>query len=97
MRHNGGMPRATFPSPAFPAYPALSVNKPQGWVELAAVGLPLAIAADVPGKQFRPNVLVTMARHGVDHSIQIQVVTHAYLSAVLVLVVVEIAQHAWHA
>ncbi|WP_051196778.1 hypothetical protein [Jonesia quinghaiensis] len=64
------MSRATFPSPAFPAYPALSMNKPEGWVELAAVGLPLAIAADVPAKQFRPNVLVTMTRHGVDHSME---------------------------
>lgn len=64
------MQQAQFPSQAFPAYPRLSVNKPDGWVELAAVGLPLALAAEVPAGAFRPNVLVTLTRHGADFQVE---------------------------
>ncbi len=57
-----------FPSEAFPAYPGLTVHAPEQWVALAAVGLPLALAREVPSGQFRPNILVTITRFGVDFS-----------------------------
>jgi hypothetical protein len=59
----------TFPSEAFPAYPGLRLERPDGWVALAGVGLPLALAAEVPNGQFRPNVLVTTQRFGADHTV----------------------------
>ncbi|WP_066466027.1 LpqN/LpqT family lipoprotein [Sanguibacter suarezii] len=59
----------TFPSDAFPAYPSLQVAQPQGWVGLAGVGLPLALAQEVPAGQFRPNVLVTVTRFGADFTV----------------------------
>lgn len=59
----------TFPSEAFPAYPSLSAPQPEGWVALAAVGLPLALARETDGQGFRPNVLVTVTRSGAGHSI----------------------------
>ncbi|ACZ20713.1 hypothetical protein Sked_07570 [Sanguibacter keddieii DSM 10542] len=59
----------SFPSDAFPAYPALEIDQPDGWVALAGVGLPLALAAEVPSGQFRPNVLVTVQRFGVGHTV----------------------------
>lgn len=59
----------TFPSEAFPAYPSLRVAQPTGWVALAGVGLPLALAKQVPTGQFRPNVLVTVTRFGADHTV----------------------------
>jgi hypothetical protein len=58
-----------FPSEAFPAFPQLSAPQPDGWVALAAVGLPLALAREVEGQGFRPNVLVTMTRAGADHGL----------------------------
>jgi hypothetical protein len=59
----------TFPSEAFPAYPSLRLEQPDGWVALAGVGLPLALAAEVTGSQFRPNVLVTVQRFGADYTV----------------------------
>lgn len=61
--------RLVFPSVDFPAYPELSVQKPDGWVGLAATGLPLALAKTVEPGTFRPNVLVTLQRFGVDFSV----------------------------
>lgn len=60
--------RLAFPSDAFPAFPHLSVEKPGGWVGLAATGLPLALAKDVEPGVFRPNVLVNLQRMGIDFS-----------------------------
>ena len=62
------MTTLTFPSEAFPAYPQLSIQTPEGWVALAGVGLPLAAAREVPAGQFRPNVLVTVQRFGAGHT-----------------------------
>ena len=59
----------TFPSEAFPAAPSLQVVQPEGWVALAGVGLPLALAQEVPTGQFRPNVLVTVTRFGADFTV----------------------------
>lgn len=59
----------TFPSEAFPAAPSLQVVQPEGWVALAGVGLPLALAQEVPKGQFRPNVLVTVTRFGADFTV----------------------------
>lgn len=61
----------TFPSEAFPAYPRLSMDVPEGWVALAGVGLPLAAAREVPAGQFRPNVLVTVQRFGAGHTLAV--------------------------
>lgn len=58
----------SFPSDAFPAYPHLSLNAPKDWQALAAVGLPIAVAKEVPAGQFRPNILVTLARFGGDYN-----------------------------
>ncbi len=63
----------TFPSEAFPAYPTLSAPQPEGWVALAAVGLPLALAREVEGKKFRANVLTSLTRVGAEHSFDGQV------------------------
>ena len=58
----------SFPSDAFPAYPQLSLEVPTDWQALAAVGLPIAVAKEVPAGQFRPNVLVTVVRFGGDYN-----------------------------
>jgi hypothetical protein len=58
-----------YPSDAFPAPPRLSMVRPAGWVALAGVGLPLAVAREVPAGQFRPNVLVTVQRLGAGHTV----------------------------
>lgn len=58
----------SFPSEAFPAYPQIDATAPDDWVALAAVGLPLALAKTVTPGKFRPNVLVTLTRHGADYS-----------------------------
>lgn len=63
----------SFPSDAFPGYPTLSVEAPENWVALGAVGLPLALARDLEGQTFRPNVLVSISRLGADHSFEKQV------------------------
>lgn len=60
----------SFPSEAFPAFPRLGLESPDGWVSLAAVGLPLAVAKEVPAGQFRPNVLVTTTRVGAGHTFE---------------------------
>lgn len=59
----------TFPSEAFPASPSLQVDQPEGWVALAGVGLPIALAQEVAPGRFRPNVLVTVTRFGADHTV----------------------------
>ncbi|WP_435299357.1 hypothetical protein [Timonella sp. A28] len=58
-----------FPSEAFPQFPRIEIERPEGWNALAAVGLPLALAKDVPAGVFRPNVLVTLTRLGADHTV----------------------------
>jgi len=60
----------TFPSTPFPGYPRLRLDCPEDWVALAAVGLPLAVAKEVPSNVFRPNALVTVNRFGADHTLE---------------------------
>lgn len=61
----------TYPSPAFPAQPEITMSVPKGWVALAAVGLPMAFAREGLNAKFRPNVLVTLKRFGAgaEHSL----------------------------
>lgn len=61
-----------FPSDSFPGFPSLRVDAPENWVGLGAVGLPLALARDVEGQSFRPNVLVSLTRVGVDGTFEAQ-------------------------
>lgn len=62
----------SFPSADFPGFPYLSVEAPEQWVGLGAVGLPLALARNVEGQTFRPSLLVSVSRVGAESSFESQ-------------------------
>lgn len=59
-----------FPSTDFPGYLGLSLESPDGWESLPAVGLPLAVAKGVPDGEFRPNVIAVLSRFGAGHTME---------------------------
>lgn len=61
--------QVTYPSADFPASPTLTMDCPQGWVPLPGVGLPLAIAMQVPEGEFRPNVIAVLSRFRAEQAI----------------------------
>jgi hypothetical protein len=65
----------TFPSEAFPAYPAIALDHPKGWGPTAGVGVVLAVGKRVMPKQFQPLVAVTIARFAPGYSLDDAVAT----------------------
>ncbi|GAA1411921.1 LpqN/LpqT family lipoprotein [Oerskovia paurometabola] len=58
-----------FPSEQFPAYPGVSLDQPDGWQPLPEVGLPLALAKDAAGGEFRANVITVLNRVRAEHTL----------------------------
>jgi len=59
-----------FPSDAFPAFPAVELDHPRGWVPHAGVGVVLSVAKRVAPRTFQPLVGVSVARFGPGYSLQ---------------------------
>ncbi|MEZ3161456.1 hypothetical protein AB1K54_13075 [Microbacterium sp. BWT-B31] len=63
------MPEASFPSDAFPALPAVTIDLPEGWKPRAVPGTFLA-AIDDRGSAFSPNVVLGITRVGAGHTLE---------------------------
>ena len=59
-----------FPSDAFPAFPAVELDHPQGWAPIAGVGVVLSVAKRVAPRTFQPLVGVSVARFGPGYTLQ---------------------------
>jgi hypothetical protein len=59
-----------FPSEQFPAYPAVSLDLPDGWRPLPEVGLPLALAKNTAGGEFGANVITVLNRVRAEHTLE---------------------------
>lgn len=60
------MPQASFPGPSFPAYPAITLEYPEGWEPRPVVDAVLAVLDDRGPDAFSPNVVVGITRAGRD-------------------------------
>lgn len=52
----------SFPSEQFPAYPAISVEAPEGWTPIVVPGMVLALGRTPEPDVFRANVVVAVSR-----------------------------------
>ncbi|GAA2719967.1 LpqN/LpqT family lipoprotein [Cellulomonas aerilata] len=59
-----------FPSDAFPAFPAIELDHPQGWAPGAGVGVVLAVTKRVAPRTFQPLVGVSVARFAPGYTLQ---------------------------
>lgn len=64
-----------FPSDAFPAFPAISLDHPPGWAPSAGVGVVLAVTKRVAPRTFQPLVGVQVARFAPGYTLQDAVAT----------------------
>lgn len=62
------MPEASFPSDAFPALPAVTIDLPDNWSPRTVPGTFLA-AIDDRGSAFSPNVVLGITRVGAGHTL----------------------------
>lgn len=60
----------SFPSAAFPAFPAVTLQVPDEWQPINAYGSILAVAEPVEPGAFRSNVVVAISRFGSDYQLQ---------------------------
>jgi hypothetical protein len=60
------MPQASFPSDLFPAFPAVTLDYPEGWEARPVVEAVLAVLDDRGADAFSPNVVVGITRAGRD-------------------------------
>ncbi|WP_425955073.1 LpqN/LpqT family lipoprotein [Xylanimonas sp. McL0601] len=54
--------KIAYPSPQFPALPAVTLDCPDGWSPVPTPQAHLAVGLDVEEGQFRPNVVVILSR-----------------------------------
>ncbi len=63
------MSQASFPSDAFPAFPAVTLDAPDGWEPRAFAGTVLALIDDRGPEAFSPNVVVGLTRAEAGHTL----------------------------
>lgn len=63
------MSQASFPSDAFPAFPAVTLDAPDGWEPRAFAGTVLALIDDRGPDAFSPNVVVGVTRTIAGHTL----------------------------
>jgi hypothetical protein len=63
------MSQASFPSDAFPAFPAVTLDAPDGWEPRPFAGTVLALVDDRGPEAFSPNVVVGVTRTAAGHTL----------------------------
>jgi hypothetical protein len=63
------MSQASFPSDDFPAFPAVTLDAPDGWEPRAFAGTVLALIDDRGAEAFSPNVVVGLTRTAAGHTL----------------------------
>lgn len=63
------MSQASFPSDDFPAFPAVTLDAPDGWEPRAFAGTVLALIDDRGPDAFSPNVVVGVTRTAAGHTL----------------------------
>ncbi len=63
------MSQASFPSETFPAFPAVTLDAPDGWEPRAVAGTVLALIDDRGAGAFSPNVVVGVTRTPAGHTL----------------------------
>ena len=63
------MSQASFPSDEFPAFPAVTLEAPDGWQPRAVAGTVLAVIDDRGPDAFSPNVVVSITRTAAGHTL----------------------------
>ncbi len=63
------MTQLTFPSAAFPAFPAVVADVPDDWQAVSVPGTVMATAAPEVAGEFRPNVVVSITRFAAGYAL----------------------------